>query len=348
VAVVTAPSLQELYALQHLPMFVNPAVARAGTITTRVTVVPAGCLPPACALSYLTFIDGPVREFDNDKIATRVLDAAARAAGGRAGTSEAFAPDRLRGLGGQWDAPNPVAGSVVGIFALVSSSSDLGQGIYVRMRDTRDPNLQGNLTVANTIAGGTLSVTNTAVIGGTFTVVNSAFFGGTVTASNVNVTNTLNVQQGATFGGPVAVNNHLLVTGTLSVQQNITATGSVTADRLIPRGTYALLSACPVTEEGAIANRAGGNGMVACIGGFWRSFASQAREGDACAPEGARATDPNDQGLVCIGGAYRGLGNLWRAGTPGQACSAAGVTGIDVASNNEALLCRANPADPRP
>lgn len=339
VAVITAPTPDELFALGHLTVRVNPQVARAGTIRERVDVVPAGCVPPSCSLGYLSYIDGPMMEMQVNRVANRVLDAATRAAGGRAGTSEAFAPDRLRGQSGQWDAPNPVPGTV-GIFALVSSSSSLGEGKWVRQYDDRHIFLQDSLTVANTVAAGTLTVANTAAVGGTMTV------GGVLNSNSLNVTSTVSVLGTSTFAGPVNVNNNLQVSGSVSVQQNITATGSITGDRLIPRGTYALLSACPATEEGAIANRLGGNGMVVCLSGFWRSLASQAREGDACAPEGTRATDPTDQGLVCIGGAYRGLRNLWRAGTPGQSCTAAGVTGIDFASNNETLLCRANPGDP--
>lgn len=340
VAVVTAPTLAELHALGHLQVLVAPTVPRAGTLTLRVGVMPTGCTPPGCALSYLSYLAGPLREFDNDQVAVRVLDAATRAAGGRAGSSEAFAPDRLRGLGGQWDAPNPVPGGVVGILAMVSSSADLGQDAYVRIHDTRDPNLQGNLTVAGTIAGSTLTVTQTAAIGGSLTVASSAAVGATLTAAAVNVAGTLTVGQGGAFGGPVTLGSNLSVAGSVSV------TGPVAADRLIPRGSYALLTACPAAEEGAIANRQGGNGMVVCLGGFWRALATQSREGDACAPEGTRATDNADQGLVCVGGAYRGLSRLWRAGTPGQSCAAAGITGLDTANDNETLVCRANPADP--
>ncbi len=340
VAVVTAPTLAELLALGFTTRSIDPVIQRSGTLTQRVSVIPAGCTPPSCALSYLTYISAPTLDWERDRVAGRVLAAATRAAGARAGTSEAFAPDRIRGLEGQWDAANPVVGAPVGIFALISASSDLGQDAFVRIRDTRDPNLQGNLTVANTIAGGTLSVTNTAVIGGTLTVTNNTFVGGTLSTNNLNVT------QSAVFGGPVNINNNLNVTGTLTVQQNISATGSVTGDRLVATGSYGLLTACPVAEEGAIARRLGGNGMVVCIGGFWRAVATQARDGDACAPEGTRATDPTNIGLVCIGGVYRRLSNLWRAGTPGQACTAAGISGIDVNSNNEALICRSNPGDP--
>lgn len=313
VATPLQPTLAELSALGHLSKLIDPKVARAGNIQVRYSVTPAGCTPLDCGIQYLSYIDGPVLEGSSNRVATATLDSATLAAGARAGGSEAFAPTRLRGLKGQWDAPNPVAGNPVGIFAMLSSSSDSGTDRYVRMQDVRDPDLKGNLTVAKDLA----------------------------ISQNAAVTGTLNVQQATTLAGLTTVNNNAAITGKLDVGGNVVATGSVQGDRLIPKGSYVRGSACP--EDGAMAKSAGAMGSVVCWGGSWRALMTFASAGDACPVNGSDATDASDAKLICINGVYRPVSNFLVQATAGTVCATSGQPAWDfTGATPTQLFCKAN------
>ena len=327
VAVTREPTTAEFFALGQTPNSISAAVARAGNIQVRLSPSPVGCVMPACEIQILTYIDGPVLNSNNNGVETTVLAAATREAGARAGGSESFAPTRLRGLDGAWDAANPVAGNPVGIFAMISSTADIGTSQFVQIRDSRDPDLQGNLSVAQA-----LTIGGATTLNGATTVNNSA-----------NVTQALTVGGVTTLNGATTVNNSASVTQALNVGTNLTVTQVATANRFVPSGAYALNAAC--VDQGAIARSLAGVGLVYCQGGFWRALATQAAAGGVCAPNGTRADDAAGTMLLCVNGTYQLMSDIIRSGTPGAACTMAGVTAINTASNNETLICKSNPAD---
>lgn len=88
---------------------------------------------------------------------------------GNGGRSQIGQGDRVRGAG--FNIPNPVAGDPVGI---ICGQTVIDTSIYdkfVKVRDTRDPDLRGGMNLSGTLPSGyTLNVNGTANIGGGLTV----------------------------------------------------------------------------------------------------------------------------------------------------------------------------------
>lgn len=346
VAAPLQPTLAEFLALGHLNKNINPAIPRAGNINVVFSVTPAGCLPINCAIQILSFVDGPLLEVDQNVIATNALAKATETAGARAGGSEAFAPTRLRGLNGQWDAPNPVAGNPVGIFAMLSSSADAGTDAFVRIQDTRNPDLQGAFTVAGAVthSGTTTNVgatthTGTTTMNGA-TTVNSSL-------TTVGAAGTLAVGGTTTLSGATTINNVANVTGRITAGADVIATGMVRGDRVTLAGAYLVGTAC--ADDGSLARRSGGQGAVMCVGGLWQALMTVSTAGAACAPNGSEAQDSTGVKLTCVNGVYRSLSSLITSGTVGVACTTPGQPAWDFSiSSPTQLICRANPSGGSP
>jgi hypothetical protein len=235
---------------------------------------------------------------------------------------------------------------------------------FVTLNDTRDPNLQGPLTVA-----GPTTVNNNLTATGTFTVQGDANLGpcakvraatgragfgckdpddlpagytGGVRAPDVVVNgNIVASTNPAAFTG---ANGNYAYVGVAGGVGEVRTSGRAQADRLVPAGQYSIGSACAAADEGAIARATAGAGLVTCRGAQWRPLAMYASAGAACAPNGSMADDGTGAKLLCMGGTYQPMANLFASGTPGASCTTPGTVGYDKANSNEILLCRVNPA----
>jgi type II secretory pathway pseudopilin PulG len=264
---------------------------------------------------------------------------------------------------------NPV-GAVEGI---VCGSGLVDAGMYsnfLTLADGRDPNFQGGLTVT-----GSTNFSGTTTVGGPFTASSTAALNGTTTVGGCITLSTVSGRAGFGCANPsdlpagyaggvrsvdvvasgaiVASNNPSTFTGAngnyayLGVNGGVgevRTSGRAQADRLVPAGAYPIGSACSAADEGAIARDAAGTGLITCRTGLWRSLATFAAAGSACSPNGAIADDGTGSRLLCMGGIYQPMSNLWAAGTPGAACVNQGTVAYDALSNNELLLCKTNPA----
>ncbi|MDT8992862.1 methylation [Curvibacter sp. APW13] len=331
-----APTLAELLALGHLTKNITTAVPRAGNIVVGYSVTPAGCIPANCAIRIQSYINGPVLEPDINVVAVGVLGVALDTAGSKAGRSDSTDPTSLHGRDGQWSAPNPVAGNPVGIFAMLSSSSDIGMDAYVRVQDTRNPDLQGPLSVAGAVThSGTTTHTGATTLNGA-TTVNSSL-------TTVGAAGTLAVGGAATLSGATTINNTANVTGRITAGSDVLATGMLRGDRLTATGAYTVGAVC--ADDGAIAKRAGGQGAVMCIGGFWQAVVTVSTAGAACAPNGSDAQDSTGVKLTCVNGSYRALSTLIVAGTVGAVCATQGQSAYDFTTAVPTqLICRTNPS----
>lgn len=337
VAAPLAPTIAELFALGILTKNVNPVLPRAGNITISYSAVPAGCAPVNCAVRILTYIDGAVLESDTNTVAVRVLAKALEAAGSKAGRSDSTDPASLHGLNGQWTFPNPVGGNPVGVLGMLSSTADVGIDAFVRIQDTRNPDLQGDLTVAGAVIHNGTTTHNGATTLNAATTVNSSL-------TTVGPAGTLAVGGTTTLSGATTINSTANVTGRITAGADVLATGMVRGDRVTPTGAYTAGTAC--VDDGSIAKKAGGQGgAVMCVGGIWQSMLTVATVGAACSPNGSEAQDSSGVKLTCVNGVYRALSSLIVSGTVGGACTVSGQPSWDFSQASPTqLICRSNPS----
>lgn len=367
VAVLNAPTVAELVALGRL----NPGFPSApGSVPTRqslaISVTPTNCPGPNCTLTTLVCtttpvtLGGPITRFD---LASTMVSAQ----GGRGGQSLQNNGGFIRGP--LINAPNPIAGNPEGI---VCGSSIVDTALFnrfVRINDTRDPNLQGPLTVQGTVtfAGPTTINNNMTVTGslsaGTTTIGACARILATTGRAGFGCANPNDLPAGYTGGvrspdvvasgrilasdNPAAFtgnNTNYVFAGVQGGVAEMRTSGRAAADRLTPLGSYVPGTACAAADDGSIARSTAGNGLVFCRGGVWADLATSAAAGAACAPNGAMATAGSGVRLLCVGGVYVGMDTIVRSATPNQVCASEGVTAIDLASANEMLICRLNPS----
>ena len=153
--VVWKPTVAELAAMGYLPAGWTAAASNlnAAPYVIAFARVPIGCSPSACNVEGIVVLDGPIRAGAADSDGA-VIGPILTRIGADSGVSLPTDPRHIQGFGNTWRADNPVAGQPAGVVAVRvgTTSSSLGQ--FIRIGDTRDPNLQGNLSVTgNTLFG---------------------------------------------------------------------------------------------------------------------------------------------------------------------------------------------------
>ncbi len=115
--------------------------------------VPAGCATAACDIEGHVVVTGPIRS-GADTSDGAVIGPILVRLGADSGVSLPTDPTRIVGFGNTWSLDNPVPGQPAGVVAVRVGTASSGFGQFVRVGDTRDPRLQGDLTVAgNTLFG---------------------------------------------------------------------------------------------------------------------------------------------------------------------------------------------------
>lgn len=115
--------------------------------------VPAGCVASACNIEGHIVLEGAIRAGAGATDGAVIGPILARI-GADAGVSLPTDPTRIVGFGNTWSLANPVAGQPAGVVAVRVGTASSSYGQFVRIGDSRDPNLVGNLTVAgNTLFG---------------------------------------------------------------------------------------------------------------------------------------------------------------------------------------------------
>ena len=148
------PTVAELAAMGYLPAGWTAAASNfnAAPYVIAFARVPTGCSPrPATSRASSCSRADPGRPADSDgavigPILTRI--------GADSGVSLPTDPRHIQGFGNTWRADNPVAGQPAGVVAVRVGTTSSSFGQFIRIGDTRDPNLQGNLSVTgNTLFG---------------------------------------------------------------------------------------------------------------------------------------------------------------------------------------------------
>jgi len=149
-----APTLSELKARGHLPT-AFPERSALG-LQVGIRVMPSiDCPGDRCRLDALAYTLAPLVGRGSTAPDAMRIAAVMMATAGYGGSITAKAPNRLRGAA--FDFANPLPGGqllVPGTLAVWSGLEGAAQARFVRMRDTRDPHLQGGLSVAAAVSSG--------------------------------------------------------------------------------------------------------------------------------------------------------------------------------------------------
>lgn len=193
----------------------------------QISRVPAGCqLAPnpsngaACNITGTVCFDTPVSPYGaavGDVDGFAIGNMLSRL-GGNGGASLLGAEANITGMGGGWSIPNPVPGAPAGIVCSRFGYGSSGLAAFVRVNDTRDPTLQGGMTVnGTTTAGNTLQVNGATTVTGAFNVGGATTITG-LTTLNGGAAVTGNVTLKDSVSGLVCVN--ILSAGQIDVNCN--------------------------------------------------------------------------------------------------------------------------------
>jgi len=353
------PTIAQIVAMGYLPpgWAATKSTLNSAPYLIEFKRMPIGCVPALCSIEGQIVLSGPIRDtsaagqMDNvaiGPILTRI--------GADSGVSLQTNPNTITGFGNTWSIPNPVAGTPAGVVAIRIGTSSNSNSQFVRINDTRDPTLQGNLTVAGNVSvGGTTNFVGATTFNNGVTLKNSAININAADGTNcvqilpsgsVNIkcAGELTARTGAFTDGAgnttSIVPGAITTTGDINVGGNSAIVGKVSGNRLQPTGSYS--PGMPCSDSNALASNAINNGLVLCSGGAWRAIVTQSAVGQACAPTGSFAQQ-DGAALICQNGIYVPLAKFTLTGVAGATCSTIGVIAVDVASSVE-LMCHANPA----
>ena len=353
------PSVEQLVAMGYLPpgWVATTSSLNQAPYAIAFRRLPAGCIAAACNIEGQIVLLGPIRGGTTDSDGAVIGPILARI-GADSGVSLPMDASHITGFGNTWQIANPVAGQPAGVVAVRVGTASSGYGQFVRIADTRDPNLQGDLTVAgNTLFGN----------GGTRSEFRSAL---QVDAQAVEVRGT---------GGSACVSLRpdgvvdIQCSGTLSASSGVfrdatgqvstlASTGLVTGGSVAADGGLATsaMTAFGVDDPHALVVKSGdlfvrnpggtallrvaangdvvaGNDLVAtgAVQAQRLTLSSTVNEGDACAA-GQVALMASGGLATCQHGTFRATSRY--AGL-GAACSAPGLQAVD-ATSADALVCR--------
>lgn len=154
----------------------STSVMTGGAYGIQFARAPAGCVGAACNIEGAVInLAASLSEFKSGTTDASAIGSFLSEVGADAGVSLQGSSNTLTGFNYTWTAPNPVPGSPAGVLGIRVGSGSAGWGQFVRIGDSRDPSLNGNLTVAgNGAYGGNLSVAGTTALSGAVTVNNAS------------------------------------------------------------------------------------------------------------------------------------------------------------------------------
>ena len=356
---VWSPSVAQLVAMGYLPpgWTATASMLNNAPYVIAFQRVPAGCVAAACNIEGHVVLQGPILSGPTDSDGA-VIGPILAHIGADSGVSLPMDPTHIQGFGNTWTIDNPVPGQPAGVVAVRIGTASSAFGQFIRIGDTRDPNLQGNLTVAgNTLfgSGASLSEFRSALqvdgqpvdlrnASGTACVslrpdgVVDILCNGSLSA----ITGVFRDASGSTTtiaGTGLVTAGNVAADGGLSTSA-VTAFGSADPNALVvksgdlfvrnPAGT-ALLR---VAANGDVS---AGNDLVA--GGAVQAqrftLLASVNEGDACSP-GQVAMMASGGLATCQGASFRATARYARLGA---ACATAGLQAVDAVSG-DALACR--------
>jgi hypothetical protein len=354
------PSIAQLVGMGYLPpgWSTTASTLNSAPYTIAFSRVPAGCVATACNIEGHVILEGPIRSGPSDSDGAIIGPILAHI-GADSGVSLATDPTQIKGFGNTWSLANPVAGQPAGVVAVRVGTASAGYGQFVRVGDTRDPNLLGNLTVAGSTLFG--NGTTTSEFRSELQVDAQA-----VSVRDASGANCVRLRP----DGVVDIQCNGLLSATSGVFRDasghtttIAGTGLVTAGAVSADGGLSTLAmtAFAADDPSALVVKAGdlfvrnpsgtallrvaangdvtaGNDLVAigAVRAQRLTLSSSVNEGDACTP-GQVALMASGGLATCQGAAFRATS---RYASLGAACGSAGLQAVDTASS-DALVCRA-------
>lgn len=366
-----APTVAELKA----KAFVSGGTPETGPLAfvPVITVTRAGCPGATCQIT------GMVRtptSFTSPRTGNQPrYDLAMKAQSIMRGTAGlSFPGDTANIRGSTFSVPNPVPGTPGAVLATVAFMNTSFYNQFVRIQDTRDPDLQGNLSAkGNLRIEGTSTLVGNSTVGGTLAVTGNTTMTGSLLVNNtINATG--NITSSGVVGsspGPGCNRSELLPDGQVigrsdcagsTVTRFVPTAAAVQVD--VAGANRVLLGGANVelalkTAAGATRARMGQDGLatVADVGGTvtaqmdgtsgrgtlrMANLTTTAAANTACANDGDIVRDADTAGgtiLLCTSGQWKPPG--LRAATAGALCSTVGTVGQD--STGVAYICRGSP-----
>src|ERR1700757_1614016 len=143
------PTVPQLVAMGYLPAGWSATTSTLNNAPYAIAFnrVPAGCVAAACNIEGHIVLAGPIRSGGSDSAGAVIGPILARI-GADSGVSLPVDPTLIQGFGKTWSLDNPVPGRPAGVVAIRVGTASSVFGRFVRIGDTRDPSLLGNLAVA--------------------------------------------------------------------------------------------------------------------------------------------------------------------------------------------------------
>lgn len=158
-----APRVQDLVNMGYLSAgTTDQAMLAGGTYRGVFRREPLACVGTACNIPGTLYIDQPILVPGTAEMNGLAVGSLIERIGGDALVALNTAPAQMVAINGA-NVPNPVAGNPPGVVGARVGFGASGFGRFLVLNDPRDPNFQGDVTVAGTLSAGT--VTAPVVIG---------------------------------------------------------------------------------------------------------------------------------------------------------------------------------------
>lgn len=263
----------------------------------EIFITRTNCPGPDCLLTALTCTTTPITfgRADTRFDLAAIMMTSQHGVGGQARQHD---PSNI--VGPSLSVPNPY-GNTPGI---VCASARVDTAIMmqmVRMGDTRNPYLRGNLTAAGDIGAGgdSGSACARAVLG-----------------ANGRITSNRDDCKESVVINPDDSSLSAFDTANVKRAEINGLSGRVTANIFRPTASYAANSSCDTLVEGDIALDANTRfGLVVCRSGIWKRIGLEsAVSGAACSPDGVVGQDSNGIAYICRGAKWQSMtGRLSRS-----------------------------------
>lgn len=258
------PTVAELVNLSLLEANFTSQNLFGSSYQNTVSLVPAGCTPPNCNVTGITFMTGPIQSVRGGAMVVDggMLGTALKVAGGDGAVSSPSNPTVFSGLGGAWTAPNPTG--LPGLLAMRTGYGSSTMSQFVR-RDGALP-----FVASQSMGGNKLKA-----VGG------------------IELTNNYSAGAGCSTNGALGADTN----GVLMSCQNGMWQRAGEA-----QGSYAFFNATSCPEGWLIAD--GANGTVDLRGQFirgWNNTPNGADAGRLLASQQANQSLPHEHGVSTFG-----------------------------------------------
>jgi len=313
------PSIPDLVGMGYLPTGWSARVStlNQAPYTISFTRIPAGCLPATCNIEGHVILQGSIRSGASATDGA-VIGPILTRLGSDSGVALPTHPAEITGFGNSWTTANPVNGQPPGVVGVRIGTAASGFGQFVRIGDSRDPDLAGNLTVAgDTVfgSGSTKSLFKSAVdVEGSVTSSDRVTSGDGFHTANVDAF-------GAADPGAIALKagDFVIRTSSGEATLRVASNGDVTTPGGVDAGAEVRARGLTLTatvaegdscNSGQIAMLATG-GLATCQAARFRATTRYAALGSSCAIAGQLATDPDHgDAVVCRQGYFANVSGL--------------------------------------